>query len=126
MVGLRRAACATHNSGDIIVQFDKMAHRWVLFQPVFSSPFAGCFAISTTPDALGTYYRYDFPQTQGFPDYPKLGIQPEAYYQSQNIFNNAGTAYLGVSPAPITASRCWRAIRPPSSVHLGQLRRHAV
>jgi len=90
--------CETHNSGDIIAQFDKMAHRWVLFQPVFSSPFASCFAISTTPDALGTYYRYEFPQNAGFPDYPKLGIMPDAYYQSQNIFNAAGTAYLGTQP----------------------------
>jgi hypothetical protein len=90
--------CQTANSGDIVVQFDKMAHRWILFQPVFSAPYMSCFAISTTPDATGTYYRYAFPQNNGFPDYPKLGIQPEAIYQSQNIFNNAGTAYLGAQP----------------------------
>ncbi len=90
--------CSASNSGDIIAQFDKMAHRWVLFQPRFTSPYASCFAISTTPDATGTYYRFQFPQTAGFPDYPKLGIQPEAYYQSNNIFNNAGTAYLGAQP----------------------------
>ena len=90
--------CQTSNSGDIIAQFDKLAHRWVLFQPVFTSPFLSCFAISTSPDALGTYYRYSFPQNAGFPDYPKLGIQPEAYYQSQNVFNASGTAYLGAQP----------------------------
>ena len=78
-------SCQTSNSGDIIAQFDKAAHRWVLFQPVFSSPFASCFAISTSPDALGTYYRYSFPQVNGFPDYPKLGIQPEAYYQQLSL-----------------------------------------
>ena len=92
-------ACQTANSGDIIAQFDKIAHRWVLFQPVFSGPpFAGCFAISTSPDALGSYYRYEFPMTAGFPDYPKLGIQPEAYYQSNNMFNNSLTAYIGAMP----------------------------
>ncbi len=90
--------CSASNSGDIIVQFDKMAHRWILFQPRFTAPFASCFAISTTPDATGTYYRYQFPQNAGFPDYPKLGLQPEAIYQSQNIFNAAGTAYLGTQP----------------------------
>jgi hypothetical protein len=96
---LTGSQCATHNSGDIIVQFDKMAHRWLLFQPVFSQPYAGCFAVSTTPDALGSYYLYDFPMAANqFPDYPKIGIQPEAYYESQNIFNNQGTAYLGVTP----------------------------
>ena len=80
------------------MQFDKTHHRWILFQPVFSSPFASCFAISTSPDATGTYYRYSFPQNAGFPDYPKLGIMPDAIYQSQNIFNAAGTAYLGAQP----------------------------
>ena len=90
--------CATANSGDIIAQWDKMAHRWVLFQPVFSAPYAGCFAISTTPDALGTYYRYQFPMPYGFPDYPKLGVMPDAYYQSNNMFNNALTAYIGAMP----------------------------
>jgi len=95
---LAGSQCAKNNSGDIVVQFDKMAHRWVLFQPVFSSPFASCFAVSTSPDALGSYYLYQFPQNAGFPDYPKIGIQPEAYYQSQNVFNAAGTAYLGAQP----------------------------
>jgi len=96
---LTGSQCATHNSGDIIVQFDKMAHRWVLFQPVFSRPYAGCFAVSQTPDALGPYYLYQFAMAANrFPDYPKLGIQPEAIYQSQNIFNNSGTAFLGVTP----------------------------
>ena len=27
--------CATNNSGDIVVEFDKTHHRWILFQPVF-------------------------------------------------------------------------------------------
>ncbi|MGO9275443.1 MAG: hypothetical protein ACLQOO_35265 [Terriglobia bacterium] len=91
-------SCQNENSGDIIAQFDKMAHRWVLFQPAFTAPFASCFAISTTPDATGTYYRYAFPQNAGFPDYPKLGIMPDAYYQSQNMFNSALTAFIGVQP----------------------------
>ena len=90
--------CETHNSGDIIAQWDKIAHRWILFQPVFSAPFQSCFAISTTPDALGTYFRYAFPQTQGFPDYPKLGNWIDAYYTTQNMFNFSLTAYIGAQP----------------------------
>ncbi len=90
--------CESQNSGDIVAQWDKIAHRWVLFQPVFSAPYASCFAISTSPDALGTYYRYEFPQTAGFPDYPKLGIMPDAYYQSNNMFNFQLTAYIGTQP----------------------------
>ncbi len=90
-------SCQSSNSGDMIAQWDKIAHRWVMTQPVFSSPYMTCIAISTTPDATGTYYRFAFPQSQGFPDYPKWGLMPDAYYQSQNIFNNSGTAYLGVN-----------------------------
>ena len=88
--------CQTRNSGDPVAQWDKIAHRWVLMQPVFTAPYFSCLAISTTPDATGTYYRFAFPQINGFPDYPKLGNWIDAYYTTQNIFNNAGTAYLGV------------------------------
>jgi hypothetical protein len=90
-------ACQTSNSGDIIAQWDKVAHRWVMTQPVFSSPYMTCIAVSTTADATGTYYRFAFPQSAGFPDYPKWGLMPDAYYQSQNVFNNSGTAFLGVN-----------------------------
>ncbi len=90
--------CANNNSGDISAQWDKVAHRWVLSQPVFSSPFATCFAISQTADAMGAYYLYEFPQNAGFPDYPKVGIWTDGYYQANNLFNAAGTAYLGAQP----------------------------
>jgi hypothetical protein len=95
---LTGSQCANNNSGDIVVQFDKMAHRWVLFQPAFSQPYASCFAVSTSPDALGSYFLYQFPQNAGFPDYPKIGIQPEAYYQANNMFNFSLTAYIGAQP----------------------------
>jgi uncharacterized membrane protein len=90
-------ACQSSNSGDPIVQWDKIAHRWVMVQNVFSSPYMTCIAISQTPDATGSYYRFAFPQSAGFPDYPKWGLMPDAYYQTQNIFNNSGTAFLGVN-----------------------------
>ena len=87
-------ACQTNNSGDIIAQWDKVAHRWVATQNVFSSPYMTCVAISTTPDATGTYYRFAYPQP-GFPDYPKWGIWSDAYYQSQNNFGATGYTYVG-------------------------------
>jgi hypothetical protein len=86
--------CQTSNSGDPIAQWDKIAHRWVIFQNVFSSPYQTCIAISTTPDATGTYYRFAF-QQPGFPDYPKVGVWPDAYYQSQNNFGPSGAGYVG-------------------------------
>jgi len=87
--------CQNDNSGDILPQWDKMAHRWVMSQNVFiSGQYTSCFAISTTADATGSYYRFAFPQP-GFPDYPKLGIMPDAYYQSQNNFGSNGNNYVG-------------------------------
>jgi hypothetical protein len=78
--------CETSNDGDIIIQYDKMANRWVAAQPVFAEPFMYCLAISTTWDATGTYHRYAFSFGSSFPDYPKLGVWPDAYYATFNIF----------------------------------------
>lgn len=88
--------CETNNSGDPISQYDKAGGRWVLAQPVFTSPYMYCVAVSTTSDATGTYYRYAFAtpnNTTVFPDYPKLGIWPDAYYASFNGFT--GNTFTG-------------------------------
>jgi hypothetical protein len=78
--------CQTNNDGDPIVQYDKAADRWVFTQfSVSTTPFLQCVAVSTTSDATGTYNRYAFTQPN-FPDYPKLGVWPDAYYLSFNMF----------------------------------------
>jgi hypothetical protein len=77
--------CETRNDGDIIIQYDKIANRWIAAQPVFVVPFMYCLAVSTTSDATGSYNRYAFP-IANFPDYPKLGVWPDAYYATFNIF----------------------------------------
>jgi hypothetical protein len=40
---------------------------------------AMCYAVSTGPDPLGTYYRYAFERTL-FPDYPRPAIWNDGYY----------------------------------------------
>jgi hypothetical protein len=40
---------------------------------------AMCYAISTGPDPLGTYYRYAFERTL-FPDYPRPAVWTDGYY----------------------------------------------
>jgi hypothetical protein len=85
--------CETNNDGDPIVAYDKAANRWVLTQfSVSTLPYMQCVAVSTTSDATGTYNRYAFSygNTQ-FNDYPKLGVWPDGYYITYNIFNNAQT-----------------------------------
>jgi hypothetical protein len=51
--------------------------------------------VSTTSDATGAYYLYDF-LTDGtnFVDYPHTGVWPDGYYMSAHVFNSAGTSYL--------------------------------
>ena len=81
-------ACETSNDGDPVVQYDKLANRWVMMQ--FAVPTGGpyfqCVAVSKTSDATGAYDRYSFQYT-GFNDYPKAGVWPDAYYVTYNIFN---------------------------------------
>lgn len=85
--------CEANNDGDPIVQYDKAAARWILTQfSVSTTPYLQCVAVSTTSDATGTYNRYAFSYgTTQFPDYPKLGVWPDGYYMTFNIFNNGQT-----------------------------------
>src|SRR5713226_7410963 len=84
--------CETNNDGDPIVQYDKQAGRWVFTQfSVSTTPYLQCVAVSTTSDATGTYNRYSFNYGNQFPDYPKLGVWPNAYYVTYNIFTNGQT-----------------------------------
>ncbi len=41
--------------------------------------YAMCYAVSTTPEPLGPYYRYVFDRPL-FPDYPRPAIWPDGYY----------------------------------------------
>ncbi len=85
--------CEANNDGDIIAQYDKANNRWVLSQfSVSTTPFLQCVAVSTTSDATGTYNRYAFTEPN-FNDYPKIGVWPDAYYASFNIFN--GNTFTG-------------------------------
>jgi hypothetical protein len=79
--------CASNNSGDPIAQWDVQAHRWLLAQNVFSGNYGVCVAISTSSDANGTYYLYQFPVVNnGFPDYPKWGVWVNNYGETWNNF----------------------------------------
>jgi hypothetical protein len=82
--------------GDPVVLYDQLANRWVVSQFAGASiPTDECIAVSTSSDALGGFNRYDFHLGSNFFDYPKLGVWPDAYYMSMNVFNAAGNAYLG-------------------------------
>jgi hypothetical protein len=84
--------CQTSNDGDPIVQYDKAANRWIMTQfAVTTAPYRQCVAVSTTPDATGSYARYEFTYGNNFNDYPKLGVWPDGYYITYNMFANGST-----------------------------------
>jgi hypothetical protein len=93
--------CYNENGGDVIAQWDKVNHRWLLSQNYFNTqggnqpPFAACVAVSTSADATGTYYEYEFSLGNPFPDYPKWGIWPSGYFQTQNDYDLSNGDFLG-------------------------------
>jgi hypothetical protein len=87
--------CQSDNDGDPIVQYDQLADRWILTQfAVSGNPFTQCVAVSTGPDPTGTYHRYAFSYNRDFNDYPKMGVWPDAYYITYNMFKN-GRSFSG-------------------------------
>lgn len=87
--------CQSDNDGDPIVQYDQLADRWVLTQfAVSGTPYTQCVAVSTSPDPTGTYFRYAFSYNKSFNDYPKMGVWPDAYYITYNMFRN-GRSFTG-------------------------------
>ena len=91
--------CETAGDGDPVVLYDQLANRWVISQFAGAgTPTDECVAVSTTSDATGSYNRYGFHLGSNFFDYPHLGVWPDAYYMSMNVFNAAGTAFLGPQP----------------------------
>ena len=83
--------CASHNDGDPVVSYDILAGRWVLSQFLVAGPAGSyshqCFAVSTTSDATGEYYLYDFvTDPVNFVDYPHQGVWPDGYYMAAHVF----------------------------------------
>src|SRR5882762_2482766 len=81
--------------GDPIVQYDKVADRWLISQlGSFSAPFSECFAVSRTNDPTGAYNLYAYSFGSNLNDYPKIGVWPtstnSAYTATYNLFLNAG------------------------------------
>ena len=94
--------CATRNDGDPIVVYDQLADRWLISQFAASgfdasnnpiAPFSICIAISRTANpaaaVAGNWFGYDF-NVPAFPDYPKFGVWPDAYYMSSFEGANLG------------------------------------
>ena len=94
--------------------YDPIADRWVISQfSVSTTPYLQCVAVSTTPDPTGAYYRYSFSYAN-FPDYPKMGVWPDAYYETFNMFNG-GTTFAGAKACAYDRAKMLTGPRPRSS-----------
>ena len=79
-------ACEARNNGDAVVRYDQLAQRWLYVMPIFSKiadrpeePYSMCYAVSTGPDPIGPFHRYEF-RRKLFPDYPRPAIWTDGYY----------------------------------------------
>ena len=84
-------SCQNRDDGDGIVEYDKLAGRWVITQFTNDGTNTECVAVSTSGDPTGSYARYSFTYP-AFPDYPKLAVWPDAYYITFNLFGSSGFA----------------------------------
>jgi len=75
------------NNADSVVRYDQFAGRWLIVVPVFTPPYAMCYAVSATADPLGPYYRYEFERPL-FPDYPRPAVWPDGYYLPTSTSDN--------------------------------------
>ncbi|HEX6488684.1 MAG TPA: hypothetical protein VF137_07410 [Candidatus Dormibacteraeota bacterium] len=95
--------CQSDNDGDATVVYDRAANRFVISQFAVTGadgttkPYLQCVAVSTSGDPTGSYYRYSFTYSE-FPDYPKLGVWPDAYYTTFNLFQG-GQTFTGAEVA---------------------------
>ncbi|MBX6331338.1 MAG: hypothetical protein IRY91_05775 [Gemmatimonadaceae bacterium] len=48
-------------------------------EPEGTGPYSMCYAVSATPDPMGSWYRYEFLRPL-FPDYPRPAVWPDGYY----------------------------------------------
>lgn len=84
--------CASDNSGDPIVLYDKQNQRWIFTQfAVSTSPYYQCIAVSTGGDARGPYHLYAASFGSNFNDYPKVGVFDGNYYFTFNLFFHGRT-----------------------------------
>jgi hypothetical protein len=55
--------------------------------PQPQGPYSMCYAVSTSPDPMGSYYRYEFLRAY-FPDYPRPAVWPDGYYIPTSTSDN--------------------------------------
>lgn len=96
-------------TSDPHIRYDRLSGRWFVVIITVSTPNLVLIAVSNSSVISGTssftFYQFQHDlvgttpnaDTGGFADYPTLGVDANALYIGANIFNAAGTAFLGSS-----------------------------
>jgi len=101
--------CAANDNLDPVVQFDKLANRWVMTMPIFRQPSYLCVAVSTTSDAIsGGWNLYAFlePLTslcggcRPALDYPKWAVWPDGYYVTY-VQGDVSQVFIGAAACAV-------------------------
>ncbi len=109
--------CAAQSGENFIIQWDNAAHRWLLAQNVYQGPpYYACVAVSTSADAQGPYYLYQFSLGDGFPDYPKWGRWINSWAQTVNNFGSDGNTFMGPEVCMYERSRLLAGTPQPRQV----------
>ncbi len=91
--------CETGIVGNPVLVYDHLANRWVVAVSAGGSFVDVCVAVSTTADATGSWYRYDFNVgSTNFYFFPKLAVWPDAYYLALDVYDNPVTTFQGEQP----------------------------
>ena len=83
MDGLGSGGPCAQGLGDGVVVFDQLAQRWLLTEFSGTSNTLCTYLSDADNPVVTTWTRYTF-NTPGFPDYPKYGVWPDAYYVGAN------------------------------------------
>ncbi len=87
--------------GHPIAQYDRQAGQWLIAENVVSArPYKGtaCILVSTSSDATGNYYVYEFSLGDGYPDLAKWATWPPSFIQSSDNFGSDAHTYMGPDP----------------------------
>ena len=112
--GFTAGNCATNNDGDPIILYDQLAQRWLAtqFSVTGGPPYYQCIAVSTGSDfTTTTWNRYAYSFASDFPDYPKAGVWPNAYFMAFNLFAN-GSSFAGAAACAFDRSQMLAGLLP--------------
>ncbi len=92
-------ACENGGAGDPALVYDRESDRWIISQFARASETTPvseeCFAVSTTGNATGSYYRYAFHLGGNFIDSPHIDPRPDGYHMGDSVYDLSGLVDIG-------------------------------